>query len=94
MGVSVHRCERLRRLGDGVLLVGFFLIAWQGLYAAVGDVALTPPLATLRNAAALLASPLFWRHAGATIDAFAISLIIAATRVKASSRFSTSYLAS
>jgi NitT/TauT family transport system permease protein len=76
MGGSVHRSERLHRLGDGVLLVGFLLIAWQGLYAAVGDVALTPPLATLRNAAALLRSPLFWRHAGATIDAFAISLII------------------
>jgi NitT/TauT family transport system permease protein len=72
-----HRgAGRLRHLGDGLLLVAVLMLAWQGLYAAVGDVALTPPLATLANAAALLQSPVFWRHAGATIEAFTVSLVI------------------
>ena len=67
---------RLHRLGDGALLLAVLLLAWQAVYEAVGDVALTPPLATLANAAALVQSPIFWRHAGATIDAFAVSLVI------------------
>jgi NitT/TauT family transport system permease protein len=63
---------------DLALLLLVLIVAWQALYAAVGDVALTPPLATLRNAGALLDSPVFWRHLEATVDAFAVSLIITA----------------
>ena len=63
---------------DLVLLFVFLIAAWQALYAAVGEVALTPPLVTLRNAGALLASPVFWRHLEATADAFAVSLVITA----------------
>ena len=63
---------------DIALLLLFLLAAWQALYAAVGEVALTPPLATIRNAGALLASPVFWRHLEATADAFAVSLAITA----------------
>ena len=63
---------------DLALLLLALLAAWQALYAAVGEVALTPPLATVSNAGALLASPLFWRHLEATADAFAVSLVITA----------------
>ena len=68
-----------QRLLDLVLLLLVLIAAWQALYAAVGEVALTSPLATLRNAGALLHSPLFWRHLEATGDAFAVSLVITAT---------------
>jgi NitT/TauT family transport system permease protein len=68
--------QRLRRLGDGTVLAIALVLAWQAVYAAIGDVALTPPLATLGNAAALLGSPIFWRHAGASAEAFAVSLVI------------------
>jgi NitT/TauT family transport system permease protein len=67
-----------QRLLDLALLLLALLATWQALYAAVGDVALTPPLATLINAGALLRSPLFWRHLEATADAFAASLLITA----------------
>ena len=75
-GAAAIGGSRLRRLGDGALLAAAALIAWQGIYAAVGDVALTPPLATFENAARLLRQPVFWRHAGATAEAFAVSLAI------------------
>jgi len=67
-----------RRLTDVALLALGLVAAWQALYATVGDVAITPPLATLINAGGLLGSPIFWRHAEATADAFAVSLVIAA----------------
>src|SRR6266480_6318895 len=67
-----------QRLLDLALLLLVLVAAWQALYAAVGDVALTPPLVTLRNAGALLNSPVFWRHLEATADAFAVSLVITA----------------
>src|SRR5947207_14799583 len=67
-----------QRLLDLVLLLLLLIAAWQALYAAVGEVALTPPLATFRNAGALVASPVFWRHLEATADAFAVSLAITA----------------
>jgi NitT/TauT family transport system permease protein len=66
------------RLGDAGLFLLFVVLAWQALYEAVGDVALTPPLATLANAGALLRSPVFWSHASATASAFAASLAIGA----------------
>jgi NitT/TauT family transport system permease protein len=86
-GDEVHGCRipsRRSRSGttahylDLALLLVILLAAWQALYAVVGDVALTPPLATLRNAGALLNSPVFWRHLEATVDAFAVSLVITA----------------
>jgi len=67
-----------QRLLDVTLLLLILLAAWQALYAAVGEVALTPPLATIRNAGALVASPVFWRQLEATGEAFAVSLVITA----------------
>lgn len=70
--------RRSLRLGDAGLLLLFVVLAWQALYEAVGEVALTPPVATLANAGALLRSPVFWSHAGATASAFTASLAIGA----------------
>ncbi len=70
--------RRFRPLGDAALLLLFVVLAWQALYEAVGDVALTPPMATLGNAGALLRSPIFWGHVSATVYAFFASLAIAA----------------
>lgn len=50
--MSVHvSTERwhFRPLGDAAFLVLLAVLAWQGLYEVVGDVALTPPMATLLN---------------------------------------------
>ena len=84
-GVHGSRIPSLRsgsgtthRYADVFLLLLLLIAAWQALYAAVGEVALTPPLTTLRNAGALLSSPVFWRHLEATADAFAVSLVITA----------------
>jgi len=84
-GVHGSRIPSLRsgsgttgRYFDLLLLLLVLIAAWQALYAAVGEVALTPPLATLINAGALLRSPVFWRHLEATADAFAVSLVITA----------------
>lgn len=63
---------------DAAVLALFAVLAWQALYEAVGDVALTPPMATVANAGALLRSPIFWGHVSATVYAFSASLAIGA----------------
>ena len=70
--------RHFRPLGDAALLLLSVVLAWQALYEVVGDVALTPPVATLANAGALLHSPIFWRHLSATAYAFSASLGIGA----------------
>ncbi len=77
MSDAVHAPATGRHLLDIALLLAGLIVAWQLLYATVGDVALTPPLATLENAAALLRSPVFRGHLEATAQAFVISLVIA-----------------
>ncbi|CAM5763379.1 ABC transporter permease [Bosea minatitlanensis] len=60
------------------LLVILALIAlWQLAYWAIGDLALRPPLDTLRKAAALIASEGFTAHLAETMRAFALALGIA-----------------
>jgi NitT/TauT family transport system permease protein len=70
------RTPAIRRVGDTGVLVIIALIFWQGLYELVGDVALTPPIATFAHAGALLRSGSFLRHLAATADAFAVSVAI------------------
>jgi len=66
------------RLLDTAVLILVIVVAWQALYEAVGDVAVTPPLATVVHAGRLVQSPVFWTHAQATVSAFAVSLVIVA----------------
>src|SRR5579864_1431844 len=73
---AAAREPAIRRVGDtGALIIVAFLL-WQGLYEVLGDVALTPPIATFAHAGALLRSGLFLRHVAATANAFAVSLAI------------------
>jgi len=68
---------RFLRLADALLLLAAVVAIWQLVYAVAGEVAITPPLATLGFAAHLLGSPVFWRHLSATAIAFGASLAIA-----------------
>lgn len=68
----------LQRALDAALLLVLVIAGWQALYATVGEVAITSPLATVAKAASLLHSPLFWRHLEASGTALAVSFAIAA----------------
>jgi NitT/TauT family transport system permease protein len=65
-----------KRYGDGAVTLLLFLLAWQLIYQAVGEVALSPPGATLREAAELLLTPHFWIDIWATGRPFLIALAI------------------
>jgi len=71
-----------RRLGsravDLAILAGVVLALWQLAHVWGGDVAMTTPLGTLRHTAFTLTSAEFWPHAGATLTAFLIALLLAA----------------
>jgi NitT/TauT family transport system permease protein len=58
-------------------LVAGLALLWQALYLGVGDAALASPWTTLTFTAQLVASDMFWGHAGETLKAFAAALAIA-----------------
>lgn len=62
---------------NAVLLVAVLIALWQGLFWYVGDIALRPPLATLRHAIGLFADERFWAHFVESMKAFAAALAIA-----------------
>jgi NitT/TauT family transport system permease protein len=62
--------------GSAMLVVGV-VVAWQLLYAIVGDVALRSPLETVVFTAGLLGRDTFWPHLAETAEAFAVALVIA-----------------
>jgi len=64
---------------DTIVLALVLLAIWEALFACVGDVAITPPLATFRFAASLLGSATFWPHVAATMLAFLYALLISAS---------------
>jgi NitT/TauT family transport system permease protein len=61
---------------DGVAIIAILLAAWQALFAYAGDVAITPPLATMRYLVTLLGSASFWPNVEATMLAFVEALVI------------------
>jgi NitT/TauT family transport system permease protein len=71
-----------RRMRTGVIdtlaMVLVVFVVWQALFAYAGDVAISPPLVTIRYAAGLIDSASFWPHVGATMLAFAYALLISA----------------
>jgi len=75
--IALRRRPRLERTLDGVFLLALVLAGWQGLYAVVGEVALTSPLGTLAEIEKLFASPVFWTNVAATATALAVSVVIA-----------------
>lgn len=62
--------------GPTLLLLGL-LALWQGLYFVIGEVALRPPLATIRFAIDLFSRPTFWPNLQETATAFGVALAIA-----------------
>jgi NitT/TauT family transport system permease protein len=62
---------------NSLVLVVSPVLAWQLLYAFVGDKALTSPLGTVRYLLALLATDAFWLNIAETARAFASALAIA-----------------
>ena len=58
-------------------LFAVVLLAWQGLYAVIGDVALRPPLRTFAFTAAFVSTPQFLGHVAETGAAFAAALAFA-----------------
>jgi NitT/TauT family transport system permease protein len=61
---------------NSLVLILALILAWQLLYAFVGDKALTSPLGTVRYLLALLATGAFWLHIAETGRAFASALAI------------------
>lgn len=61
---------------DRLLLVAALLAIWQGLALLAGPEVLTPPVATVRKLAQLMASPDFAGHAWETGRAFVLALLI------------------
>jgi len=76
MAQRIARQREAGRSVDVALMLALIAIAWQALYEAVGDVALTSPIMTAVNAEALLRSQHFWRHVEETAYAFSVSLLI------------------
>ena len=64
-----------RRMTDSLLLLLVVAMAWQGLYAMVGAVALTPPLATVANAWGLLADADFWPNVASSFRALGLAIM-------------------
>jgi NitT/TauT family transport system permease protein len=67
----------MRRTLDSLILIGMLLLVWQGLYLSFGDLAITSPLQTVRQAERLLGGDFFWPHLVETARAFVMALGIA-----------------
>lgn len=67
------------RLWTTPLLLVIIAVCWQLLYWRVGDLAMRPPLETIRYAAGMIASDRFWPHVLESIRAFSAALAIAVT---------------
>ncbi len=65
-----------RRFGDSVILLAVIIAVWQLLYALVGEIALSPPLATVGNAIGLLRSADFWPNVATSFRALGIALVV------------------
>ena len=65
---------------DPVLLILVLVAAWQALYLAVGDIALTSPAHTVKSTAAMLGNARFLPHVWETllafVQAFAIAVVV------------------
>lgn len=67
-----------RRLIENMGWLGLsVLLAWQALYAVIGDIALRSPWATLVFTASFVATPQFAVHVSETVKAFVLALAIA-----------------
>jgi NitT/TauT family transport system permease protein len=70
--------RRRIRAFDATVLVLLMLALWQAIGSWTGGVAVSPPLQTLVYLSALLRTPMFWDHAGATLAAFMLAFALSA----------------
>lgn len=68
---------KLRQAFDVLVLLVGLIAAWQIVYELVGEVAITPPLATFANTLDMLADPTFWPHLEESALAVFQGLVIA-----------------
>jgi NitT/TauT family transport system permease protein len=66
------------RAVDAIVLVLLMLTLWQAIGSWTQGVAVSPPLPTLVYLAGLLAMPMFWDHAAATLEAFLLAFALSA----------------
>lgn len=66
------------RVADVLVLILVLGLVWQAFYEMAGDVAMTPPLATIGYAVRLMLAPDFWPNVRATLDAFGLAALISA----------------
>lgn len=66
----------MSRVLDWTAMALVVLAAWYAVWAYAGDVAITPPGETVRFAISFMGTADFWRHAAATLLAFAYALAI------------------
>ncbi|QJP17812.1 ABC transporter permease subunit [Starkeya sp. ORNL1] len=64
-------------LRNTLTLIVVVLIAWQGLYWVVGDIALRSPLETFAFTARFVSTPQFAAHLAETSKAFGLALLLA-----------------
>jgi NitT/TauT family transport system permease protein len=62
---------------NGAVVIAILLLAWQVLFEIAGSQAMTPPVATFRYLAQLLATETFWGHLQETLQAFLVALVLA-----------------
>jgi NitT/TauT family transport system permease protein len=74
--MSATGAARWSGLRNSLVLIAALVAIWQGVYWWVGDVALAPPLATLRYTAKLVVSESFDMHLIDTMRAFAIAYVL------------------
>lgn len=71
------RSTRARSIRDMTLLVAVIIALWQLLYWRVGDIAMRPPLETVRYTVGMFANEQFYGHLWESMRAFAAALTIA-----------------
>lgn len=69
--------ESRTALRSACLMLVLAAVAWQALYAVVGEVAMRSPLETVHYTAKLFTGEMIWPHLAETTQAFAMALAIA-----------------
>ncbi len=70
--------RRSFRAFDAIVLVLLVLVLWQAIGSWTRGVAVSPPLQTFAYLASLLTTSMFWSHAAATLEAFALAFVLSA----------------
>lgn len=70
--------RRRIRAFDAIVLIVLMLALWQAIGSWTRGVAVSPPLQTLTYLFGLVRTWMFWDHAAATLEAFALAFVLSA----------------